>query len=350
MGILLGENGKKMLLWTTLALVLFLVFKYILPLLAPFLLAFSIVYLSYPWLKRVQDRTHIRKEILLGGLLILLAAAAVLGICWLVSMGTAHAAQIGDDAEMVRQQMDEIVQEGCIFLEKRMGLDAYQTRLRLEEQLQDFWKELRTDMFPKAAKQSMEYVKGVLGAAAFLGISFISSLLLCRDYETILQRTEENELLEKGWQFAEKTVAMAGSYLKAQLLILLAVFGIAAAGLFLGRIKGALFWGLLAGLLDSLPFIGTGIVLLPTALLQLFYGNIWGAVTAAFSYVLCIFAREMLEPKLLGRQTGIYPVLMLLSVYAGVRLFGIPGFFLGPLYVVLLREGSVRLRQLVSLC
>lgn len=60
---------------------------------------------------------------------------------------------------------------------------------------------------------------------------------------------------------------------------------------------------------------------------------------AAFSYVLCIAARELLEPRLLGKQTGMYPVVMLFSVYAGIRVFGLTGIFLGPLYAALFKEG-----------
>ena len=56
--------------------------------------------------------------------------------------------------------------------------------------------------------------------------------------------------------------------------------------------------------------------------------------------------RELLEPKLLGKQTGIYPVVMLLSVYGGIRLFGLWGIVLGPLYAVLLKEGLHYMKEI----
>ena len=67
------------------------------------------------------------------------------------------------------------------------------------------------------------------------------------------------------------------------------------------------------------------------------------AAFASVTYVACIAARELLEPRLLGAQIGLPPVLMLLSVYAGVKVFGAGGIFLGPLYTVLYTEG---LRQI----
>ena len=55
-------------------------------------------------------------------------------------------------------------------------------------------------------------------------------------------------------------------------------------------------------------------------------------------YICCVGAREFLEPKLMGKRTGVYPVFMLLSVYAGVKLFGLSGILKGPLSLVVLME------------
>ena len=77
--------------------------------------------------------------------------------------------------------------------------------------------------------------------------------------------------------------------------------------------------------------IGTGIVLIPTAIWQLLNENPQGAAFASVTYVACIAARELLEPRLLGAQIGLPPVLMLLSVYAGVKVFGAGGIYLGAL-------------------
>lgn len=340
MGSFLGENGKKWCFVLLFGAGLFLALKYVFPLLAPFLLAFLAVYCNFPWLKKGQEKLHIKKEILLGGLLLTVAAAAIAGICMLVSAGTAHAAQIGSGIRKVTRQADSMTADCCRFLEQRFGMEAGHIQFQIEEKMEDFAEQMQTDFVPKAAEQSLACAKGFLSAAAFVGISFIAALLFCKDYERILQRIEENEFAEALWQFTEKTVGLIGGYLKAQGVILLVIFLIAAGGLFLGRIKGALLWGLLAGFLDALPFLGTGLVLLSAALWQLMNGNFYSAGIAAVTYVLCLTARELLEPRLLGRQTGIYPVVMLLSVYAGVKVFGLTGIFLGPLYAVLFREGT----------
>lgn len=344
MGILLGKNGKKLLFLAGFAIALYLVFKYIFPLAAPFILAFLIVYSCDPWLKKVQKKTHIRKEILLGGILLLIAAFLLLGVWGLFSWGTVHAADIGDSVAYVQEWMDDVLHDGCIFLEHNFGLDAGQAEAFILARMDSVTENMQSDALPEAAKQSWGYLKEVIGAGAFLGVGFISSMLLCRDYEGIVEKIGENPAVDAVWQFVEKTVSLIGGYLKAQMAILLIISVIAAAGLLVGRVKGALLLGVLAGLLDALPFIGTGIVLVPTALWQLLKGNAFGAVVAVIVYVLCIVVREFLEPKLLGKQVSMYPVVMLLAVYAGVRLFGLTGIFLGPLYAVLFREGAEKIK------
>lgn len=346
MGVFWGKNGKKLLILTGFGAALFLAFEYLLPLAAPFILSFLIVYLCYPWLKKSQKKTHIRKEILLGGILLLIAAAAGLGVWGMVSWTTVHAAQVGDGLMQAQKQLDHVLHGCCEYLEKQFGLNAVYAEGIIAEKLDRLAENVQTAALPKAVGQSWAYLKELISAGAFLGVGFIASVLLCRDYEGILERLEGNPFFDVVWKFVEKTVALIGGYVKAQLVILLIISMLAVAGLMIGRAEGAVFLGILAGILDALPFIGTGIVLLPTALWQLFSGNIRGAVMAALVYVLCIAAREMLEPRLLGKQTGMYPVVMLFSVYAGVRAFGLSGIFLGPLYLVLFREGAEAIKTL----
>lgn len=339
MGDFLDKKGKKLLIVLVFAVGLFWGLKYLFPLAAPFILALLIVYLNDPWLKKVQKKTHIRKEILLGGILLLAAVILLAGVWGVFSWGTVHAADLGDSITGIQEKMDGALHDCCIFLEEKFGINAARTEDAAWEKMEGFAERLRADALPKAAGRFWEYLKEFAGIGAFWGVSFISSLLLCKDYESILARLNESPAMENMWKFVEKTVSLIGGYVKAQTVILLTISAIAVAGLLIGRVQGGAVLGLLAGLLDALPFIGTGIVLIPTAFYQLLYGNVSGAVAAVTVYVLCIAARELLEPRLLGKQVGMYPVVMLFAVYAGVKVFGLTGIFLGPLYAVLFREG-----------
>lgn len=334
------SNARRTLRLVGWAAALYGAFRYLLPLTAPFWPALLIVYLCYPTLKKLQKATHIRREILLGGFLLFLAAAAGILVWRLACAGSVHAARLGEGVTLAQEKMDAALHGCCDYLEKSWGLDGAEAERLFRERLEETVQNFRTQGIPEAIKRTWAYCRGFVSAAAFLGVGFISSLLLCRDYERMLDALGDDPVFATAWRFFRKTVSAVGSYARAQGLLMLAVTLTAAAGLLLGRVKNAVLLALLTGLLDALPFIGSGIVLIPAALWQLLIGRVWGAVCAAAAYVLCAVGRELLEPRLLGERVGIYPVVMLLSVYAGVKLFGLSGILLGPLYAVLLREGA----------
>ena len=339
MGIFLEKNGKSAVCFAVFALGLYLGFEYLLPLAGPFIPAFFVVYLVYPWLGRMQKRLRIRREILLAFFLTAILVLAGLSVWGLLRRSADWVPHLYQNLFFLEKRLNGWLHGGCLFLEKTFGVDAEAAEAVIIERLEVFANQLQVNVWPTAARQSFTYLKKIGAAAAFLGIMFIAALLLCRDFDALARRCRTHPALELLWLFAEKTVKMVGGYLKAQLLIICAVSTAAVAGLWISRIGSPLFWGLLAGILDALPFIGTSVVLLPIALWQLLSGNIWGTAGVVICYILCIAVRELLEPRLLGRQLGVSPVLMLLSVYAGVKVFGITGIFLGPLYVMLLREG-----------
>lgn len=347
MGVFVEKYARSAGFLAVLALGLYLGFQYLLPLTGPFILAFLLVYLTYPGLNRLSGKLHIRREILLAAGVIFLAGAGIWG-CWAVlKRGADWMPKIYESMEILENRLAIWLRAGCGFAERNFGIDAKEAETVIVEQLAVFSEKMQVNVWPTAAKQSFSWLKKAGGAGAFLGIGFVAALLLCKDYERITAVMRTNPGLEIVWIFLEKTVKMVGGYVKAQLLIICAISAVAVTGLWIGKVDGAFFWGILAGLMDALPFIGTGIILVPLALWQLLNGYFGKTAVCVLCYVCCIAVRELLEPRLLGKQLGISPVIMLFSVYAGVKVFGISGLFLGPLYVMFLREGW-RLRSEVG--
>lgn len=118
-----------------------------------------------------------------------------------------------------------------------------------------------------------------------------------------------------------------------------------AATLGIVGFPNGILWGILAGVLDALPFIGTGVVLTPLAILQIMQGHYGRAVICGVLYVVCIFIRELLEPRLIGKRMGIPPIAVLLSLYAGIQLFGVAGIIKGPLGFVIITETYRSIRR-----
>ena len=96
--------------------------------------------------------------------------------------------------------------------------------------------------------------------------------------------------------------------------------------------------GIGIGFLDALPVFGTGTVFVPWLLICLLQGKYASALILAATYGVCMLTREILEPKLIGNRLGILPIVILMSVYVGVKLYGFGGILLGPLSILLIRE------------
>ncbi len=120
-------------------------------------------------------------------------------------------------------------------------------------------------------------------------------------------------------------------WVKAQGKLALVTWGILTAGFFLLGISHAPLVGGLIALVDAIPILGTGTVLVP-----------WAAVcflqqqTARGLWLLCLYAaafltRTVLEPRLVGKQLGLDPLMTLIALYAGYRLWGIGGLLLMPI-------------------
>lgn len=97
-------------------------------------------------------------------------------------------------------------------------------------------------------------------------------------------------------------------------------------------------YGIIIGILDFLPLIGAGTFLVPISIYYLFKANYPAAVLTFVIFVVCYLVREILEPKLLGSRIGIHPLVSLISVYIGYKVFGLLGMILGPFGYVFVSE------------
>ena len=122
-----------------------------------------------------------------------------------------------------------------------------------------------------------------------------------------------------------------GGWLKAQLNMILIVFLLLTAGLWLLRVDSALLFGGIIALLDALPVLATGTVLIPWALISFLQGRSALGFGLLALYAVTSLARTALEPRLVGKHLGLHPLITLIAFYTGYRLFGIPGMVLFPL-------------------
>ena len=131
--------------------------------------------------------------------------------------------------------------------------------------------------------------------------------------------------------------AVLGGWCRAQAKLLGLVFLALTLGLWALGVEFPLLFGGLIALLDALPVLGTGTVLIPWALISFLQARTGLGFGLLALYGVCSVLRSVLEPHLVGRQLGLPPLLTLMAFYIGYRLFGVAGMVLLPLAVILVK-------------
>ena len=126
-----------------------------------------------------------------------------------------------------------------------------------------------------------------------------------------------------------------GGYVKAQLIIMAVVFTILLTGFVILDVKLALLLAFIISLLDAIPVLGTGMILNPMAIIYLIQGDYVRAIGFVSLYVIILFVRNFLEPRVLSVQLGMHPIITLVSMYAGLKLIGVIGMIIGPVIALI---------------
>ena len=337
------HNRLVVLLLLTGAVYFFL--KVIAPLTAPVLTAMLFVTIFGPLLQKLQRRLHLHRQI--GAILLLLAACVFLGLLvWvLFSWIVGSLPDWIGGLDSLEDALSIVVHNVCGTIGKAIGVDGVYLEETIFSRIQDGIDYFQQQVLPGMLSQSLEFAKALAAFGGFLLIFIIATVLLAKDYDKFMNRLLDREEYHLLLEIICGIIRYIATYVKAQLIIMNIVGILAAVVLGLCGIRNGILWGLLAGILDALPFIGTGIVLVPLGIQQLFYENYGRAFVCLLLYVSCIVIRESLEPRLIGQRVGVPPIAILLSLYAGIQLFGIWGIIAGPLGFVIIYQTYLSLER-----
>ena len=141
-----------------------------------------------------------------------------------------------------------------------------------------------------------------------------------------------------------RSIAM---WLRAQFIMMLITFCELVIALSLMRVKFSIMLAMGVSIIDAMPILGTGTVLLPWALFEMVTGDFDMAIGLALTYGVVTLVRNIIQAKLVGNQLGLHPVVTLAAIYVGFSAMGFLGMILFPIAVITLKQmndrGIVRL-------
>ena len=121
------------------------------------------------------------------------------------------------------------------------------------------------------------------------------------------------------------------------MLVLISIFEIIAGFIILG-VSNSFMLGIICGVLDILPYVGTIIVFIPIIIYNIIMKKYIIVIGLICLYILVQVVREVLEAKFLGAKLDVHPLIILISIYVGMNIFGILGMIAGPMYSIIAKE------------
>ncbi|MCH5264291.1 MAG: AI-2E family transporter [Lachnospiraceae bacterium] len=312
------------------ALALFLVFRFLLPLVLPFVLAYFFAKTVAPIIHFLTAKLKWKKRVSVI-MVVCITVFAVSGfLFYITSMVIGQAILLLQKIPVYQQFISEAVEQICCQCDQMLELRVGTSYQYIEAQTENLYHNLEQEVIPWLYSCAAEIFRFIAQIGAGLFIFFVSTLLILLD--------DSFPRIHKKMRPIAKKLKYAGfAYIKAQGIILFIVAVVISLGLFLMGNDYAVLFGIGIAIFDAFPIVGSGVVLVPWAILEMIGGHFYQAAILLTVFVVSAFLREILEPRLFGKEIGMKPLFVLISVYVGVALFQIGGIILGPVALTILK-------------
>lgn len=329
---------RKLIYILGITIAVYLGMRFILPMVIPFLLAYGVAWCLKKPVKKLCALIHLPRGVVSLVAVVVFAGAVLLPLVYLLYKGICELGLLLSNYRHLTAQADGLWCSCCERIEQLSGIDADylidfgRTRItRMAETAQE-------KIIPYAMNVSLISLKYVAAFFAQLLVFLVAAVIILNDYEGLSQWLQSCQFYGSIETIGNHMRLAGGTFIKAQLCIIAMICAACVIGLYIMGNPYALVIGILIGICDALPFIGTGLILIPWLIIEVFRGAYTHAVILGIIFIVCTFIREFIEPKLVGKGLGVHPLAVLMSVYIGIEIYGATGVLLGPLSVFLIYE------------
>lgn len=193
----------------------------------------------------------------------------------------------------------------------------------------------------KAGNVAIDTIMNFPTILIYIIITILATFFMSCDSKYISDSLEKYlplKWLKKAEDISNGLFHSLGAYLKAIGILITITFCELLIGFLLLDIDYAVILAIVIAIIDALPILGTGTVLIPWGLVLLAMGNYTLGLCILGLYLFILVIRQLIEPKIVGNQIGVYPLLTLIAMYTGVRFFGLVGVIIGPVVLIILKN------------
>ena len=323
--------------------IIYLIIKYFLGVLFPFVLGFIIAFSLKPLIRWIVKKTKINNKVVSIVILLLFYALIGFGLFLLIVQGVSMLSELFEQFPVMYARD---IQPLITSVTQWMGEVVYRIDPEIVVFVEQFETSILTsitDFVKSFSTSSISFLTSIItkipGFFLAFFFSVISSFFITLDYEKITtflttQFSGRGQRIFTGIQKNGLLVLL--NFIKAYGVIIFITFVESTIGLKLLGVSNAMGISIIIAIVDILPVLGTGTVMIPWAFVELFNGNIGQAAGLAVLYIVITVIRQILEPRIVGDHIGLYPLVTLISMYIGTQYFGIAGLFLIPIAVTII--------------
>jgi len=334
---LTDERKKSFILtclfWTVVIGMLFVLFKYVLPWILPFLIGFSLASIANFFAKKLLKLVKIPLKLgsAIVTLLVLIIFAAITTL-------------LGYEIyKQIAKFITDRVIEGDLV--SQITLTFSNLIAKIPEKFQSSANSLVVSFVSGFGSTLTKFVTSAVGAAPGISlgtvITIIASFIFSGDYGRVtdfikLQLPDRIKQIIPGLNTSMKT--SLGKLFRAYLLIILITFTELTIGLTILGEPYAIAIAAITAFIDILPVFGTGFILWPWAVISLINGRYLFALGLMILYFVILIIRQIIEPKLVGQSIEVHPIVTLMAMYIGAKIMGGIGFFVFPISIVIIKN------------
>lgn len=322
--------------WAFVLLVVYLAFKYVFPITIPFILGFCVAYFVVKISKKMKWNQKFLRILLIfvfyATVGVLIALIVLKGFSVLNNgvnqLPTFYENKI---APLIKVLYDRII-VGVGQLEPEMKSTIQVAVDNLLSSVKDLFKVVSEAVIGFASS----IVKGIPSLFLSLLAMIISTFFFALDYEKMegfihnyLPEQWKKRLQSVKYYFTNTLLVVIRSY---AIIMLLTFTELSILFFVLGFKNGTIIASVIA-VFDIMPILGSGGIIIPWAVLSLVFGNYVQGIKLFAIYAVITVVRNYVEPKIVGAQLGIHPIITLVSMFIGLRLFGFLGLFGVPVAI-----------------
>lgn len=326
--------------WTLifLTILLIVIFYFILPVSVPLIVALVTALMLNPLVRLMQRKVKISRKT--SVIIVFLLFMILVGFAgsFVVTKAVTQVVTFVEDVPTHFKQINNVYEEW------ESGFEKYTQSLPPEfiEQISDSLKKHLTNLSIAAKEKiTIENIAQIFAEVPQYLISFLVYLIALFLFmlELPLLKAKLYNLMTK--ETSEKVSFMNNrlsnvilGFLKAQFLVSIIIFLATLIGLFFITPEVAIIMALIVWIIDFIPIIGSIIIIGPWALFMFVAGNTVLGVKLGILAIVLLAIRRIVEPKVMGRHIGLSPLATLIAMFLGIKLLGILGFILGPLFLI----------------